>query len=399
MLKQKKAVSLMVSYVLLIVIGISLAILVYYWILPQINLEEMPKCPDNVALIIMDYSCDLSTDEITLTLKNQGRFDIDGFFIRGTDSANEEAIPATGLSDPDNAEIIDGSYYFGFPKISPLEPNGQETKTFSYFPVIETAPITELKRIQIEPFRIQNSSKTGKPRIALCDTATITQNVNCVAEAPPGDGGTLTRPVSWWKFDESTGATSASDSADGNVLVLSGYPSFSVGKVGNALSVNDVGVNGMYAKNYTQISNLQLTGDLSLEALINLNSLPTLTNAYIIREFDSTKINYGLRIDTSGKVIFYYTGISVITSSNPISIGTWYHIVAVKSGSTFILYINNVNVGSGTSLEVPIYQSDSLQIGRIENGLTDEVAIYDKALSEVEISAHYTNSSVGRTYY
>lgn len=396
MLKQTKAVSLMVSYVLLIVIGISLALMVYYWILPQINLEEMPKCPENVALIISTYSCDSTDNTITLNLKNQGRFDIDGFFIRGTDSDNEEAIPILGLSDPENTKITDGSYYFGAPNIAPLGPGiAYPQKTFSY----SFSGGSELKKIQIEPFRIQED-KRGKDRVVLCDTATITQEVACVApteEIPP-----VVPPaqslISWWRFDEA-GGTSAQDSADGNVLSLSGYPSFTVGKVGNALSVSDVGVNGMYVKNYTQISNLQLTGDLTLEALINLNSLPTVANAYIIREFDSTKVNYGLRIDNFGKIIFYYTGISVVTSLDSITINTWYHIVAVKSGSTFTLYINNINVGSGNSPEVPIYQADSLQIGRIENGLTDEVAIYNEALFETEISAHYTNSSAGRTYY
>tara|TARA_Y100000310_G_C20565084_1_gene755078 strand:+ start:249 stop:779 length:531 start_codon:yes stop_codon:yes gene_type:complete len=172
-MKEKKGVSLMVSYVLLVVIAIGLAILVYYWLLPQINPEEISKCPDDTTLIVLDYSCDIdsSKDTITLIVKNQGRFNIDGFFIRGT-NLTDESIPAAGLSDPNDKDSINGTHYFIYSgnNLSALKPDLQYEKTFSY------SEIKELKKMQIEPFRIQEYAK-GKNRVVLCDRSTITQNI------------------------------------------------------------------------------------------------------------------------------------------------------------------------------------------------------------------------------
>ena len=81
--KNKKAVSLMVSYVILISIGIALAILVYGWMKFYTSPDqETRKCPDQIALIIDDYSCDYGNSELNLTIKNQGLFTTDGFIVK-----------------------------------------------------------------------------------------------------------------------------------------------------------------------------------------------------------------------------------------------------------------------------------------------------------------------------
>ena len=175
-MNNKKAVSLMVSYVLLIVITISLAVLVYSWLKLQANIEEMPKCPEDVSLIIVDYNC-LEENIINLSVKNQGNFNIDGMIVRGTELTDEEAIPATELTDPEStAPSLDKIYYFGSPgEFKPLEPGVIYTKIFSYSSLGETA---ELKKIQIEPFRTQEDKK-GKSRMVLCDKSILTQKIDC----------------------------------------------------------------------------------------------------------------------------------------------------------------------------------------------------------------------------
>jgi len=56
--KNKKAVSLMLSYVLLIVIAISVAIGVYAWLkFVAEGTEGLEKCPADVSLIIQNYEC------------------------------------------------------------------------------------------------------------------------------------------------------------------------------------------------------------------------------------------------------------------------------------------------------------------------------------------------------
>jgi len=159
----KNGVSLMVSYVLLIVIGISLAIMVYYWVLPQINMEESPKCPDDTALIIYNYECDSSAYKVNITVKNQGKFTIDGFFIRGANETGD-VVPGTALIYA--GQIEQGRYDFG----KSLNPGETNKASFSY------SDLGRLNKLQIEPFRFQEDKK-GKEMLVLCKQAGISQEV------------------------------------------------------------------------------------------------------------------------------------------------------------------------------------------------------------------------------
>lgn len=79
----KKAVSEIVAYALLISISLSLAGMVFIWLknyMPQDT--SSIECEENIGLIIKDYyySCDNKT--LNLTLENKGLFDIAGYVIR-----------------------------------------------------------------------------------------------------------------------------------------------------------------------------------------------------------------------------------------------------------------------------------------------------------------------------
>jgi hypothetical protein len=90
----KKAVSLIVSYVLLISIGLSIAGLVYGWLRFYVDIGEGVKCPDGVHLAIMSASYsdgDFETGKelsLNLTLENRGRFSIEGYVIRISNRTN-----------------------------------------------------------------------------------------------------------------------------------------------------------------------------------------------------------------------------------------------------------------------------------------------------------------------
>ena len=71
----------MVSYVILIVIGVTLSVGVYSYLklhLPPKNAE----CPSNINLIIEGATCTASTDKLSLTLSNNGLFNVSAAFIR-----------------------------------------------------------------------------------------------------------------------------------------------------------------------------------------------------------------------------------------------------------------------------------------------------------------------------
>ncbi len=55
--------------------------------------KDTIDCPDGVSIFITDSSCieniTDNTYELRLNIKNNGRFDIGGFFIHATNSSNQ----------------------------------------------------------------------------------------------------------------------------------------------------------------------------------------------------------------------------------------------------------------------------------------------------------------------
>lgn len=76
----KKALSNLVAYVLLITITISLSIMVYGWLKFYVEGEGVEDCPEGVNLVIESYSC--SGNNLYVNLRNKGLFTVDGFILR-----------------------------------------------------------------------------------------------------------------------------------------------------------------------------------------------------------------------------------------------------------------------------------------------------------------------------
>ena len=74
-MKNKKAVSLMVSYVILISIVIAVSIGVYAYLKAFVgDVEPAIDCKEETSFIIESYTC--SIGNLELTLRNNGRFNI-----------------------------------------------------------------------------------------------------------------------------------------------------------------------------------------------------------------------------------------------------------------------------------------------------------------------------------
>ncbi|PIZ82551.1 hypothetical protein COX97_04240 [Candidatus Pacearchaeota archaeon CG_4_10_14_0_2_um_filter_05_32_18] len=165
---RKKAVSPMIAYVLLIVIGISVAFLVYQWMKLQIP-AQLEKCPEDVRIIIKDYECSQG-NKINLIFQNKGLFNIDGVYVRYSDKPDE--ITATGLKPSGASNSLTneerGFLYFGVGIPNPLAPDKTYNQTFDY------GELGLIKRVQVQPFVLSEENK-----IVLCSENTITDKVEC----------------------------------------------------------------------------------------------------------------------------------------------------------------------------------------------------------------------------
>jgi flagellin-like protein len=89
----KKGISAIVAYSLLIAMTIALSVLVFNWLRYYVEDtgESGAKCPEGVSLIITQADCSSgTTGNLNLTVKNKGRHNIDGFVVRVNDKPGSE---------------------------------------------------------------------------------------------------------------------------------------------------------------------------------------------------------------------------------------------------------------------------------------------------------------------
>ena len=210
--------------------------------------------------------------------------------------------------------------------------------------------------------------------------------------------------VSYWRFDEGNGTT-AYDSVGTNDGALINSPTWTIGKVGDALSFD--GVNDYVKVPHT--ASLDFVNQITMEAWIKPNSY-SVYSKIMQREGGNT---YSLSIP-NGQLWFYLIAgfgssgtIYNLVSDYSIPTGVWSHVVATYDSSSMKLYVNGVMIKerSATGL-IKTYTGD-LTIGNTGfggsnwafNGLIDETALYSTALTLEQIRQHYENGLTGIDYF
>lgn len=189
------------------------------------------------------------------------------------------------------------------------------------------------------------------------------------------------------------GEGNANDAVGSNNGTLQGGATFAPGFVGQAFSLD--GVN-----RYIEVPDspsLSITGPLTLEARININS-----NAFqqaIIEKYDVPGRNgYLLRLNAAGKIQASICNPStctpLATGATTVSTGTWHHVFAVYDGATIKVYLDGALDGSVSTSFILTDGAASLKIGARGDdantrlyGLIDEVKIYNQALTGLEVQA------------
>ena len=164
--KSKRALSEIVSYVLLIVIALALAAAVYSWMRYYLPSQEESKCPDDVALTIKDYAC--SQGLLNLTLKNSGFFNVDGFYVRAS-NATVDKLPTILLNSTSPEYNVPGIPGRCNLQISPF--NVSSTREFSF----DYSSFNALTKVQIQPYIIENN------HLYLCKNIVTIDLQNCVS--------------------------------------------------------------------------------------------------------------------------------------------------------------------------------------------------------------------------
>ena len=136
----KRAVSLIVSYVLLISIAVALSISVYAWLKFYVTPPQITECPGDIKLIIQDYG--IETDSFNLTVKNKGTHTVEGYKI--------------AVHIRENAEF---AIYQVNSSGAPLTPGESMSYTYFYTDIEGVSVVNPVRLIQVSPFIIEGSEK------------------------------------------------------------------------------------------------------------------------------------------------------------------------------------------------------------------------------------------------
>ncbi len=212
--------------------------------------------------------------------------------------------------------------------------------------------------------------------------------------------------IAWFKGDD---ATDSLGDNDGTAL---GGVTFASGLSGQAFDFD--GVNGrVVVPDNVALDSPSVTNQVTLEAWINWDGTAQPYSNPIVRKtvtpIQAPYSTYSLDVLNDGRIGFQVGdgidgGVSAFTiSTAAIQQETWTHIAATYDGVTQRIYVDGTLIHENLA-SVAIGDSDGeLVIGRDFpnggnqfDGRIDELAVYDKALSPVQIAAIHEMNGVGK---
>lgn len=211
-------------------------------------------------------------------------------------------------------------------------------------------------------------------------------------------------PVAYWRLEETSGSTVSDETGNGHQgSVQSGVTLDVTGQIGSAADLD--GTDTAYI-NVPHDTAFQFgSGDFTLECwgfIRSDDSSGVSQGQSFITKYpvgDSVTPYYGLTYG-GGEISFACRDSSNNTNRDTVvsvySFDTWYHIVGVREGDTFRLYIDGVLQVEDTDTSIDSLDNTAdvnmgywWTSGNALDGIVDEVAIYGTALSQTRIQAHY----------
>ena len=169
--KNKKAVSVIIGYILLIALMLVMAGVTYIYLKTYIP-KDLLKCPEETSLFIKEKSC--SNGVLNITIKNNGKFSVAGYYIYGSNISNAE-IATIDLSNQltsgiENQNTYFNSVIFEINTTNTLDPNTEILNSFTlnqstYF-------------IELIPARFERQG--NNLRLISCGDSRAKEIVNCL---------------------------------------------------------------------------------------------------------------------------------------------------------------------------------------------------------------------------
>lgn len=209
--------------------------------------------------------------------------------------------------------------------------------------------------------------------------------------------------IGFWRFDEGTGTTAGDTSGYGNHGTISGA-TWIGGVVGNALSFD--GVDDVVVVPHHSVFNIQ---SFTIIAWVFPKDFVSQVYdiIYIIdkggtsTDYPTWGLSYGGR---TGKIRVDCANSAWWTTGAYLTLDTWQHLAATWDTTTVKVYVNGVLKESSVFAGTNPYNTRKVGIGMRDPatdprdqyhwGYIDEVAVYNRVLTDAEIAAAYAAPAV-----
>lgn len=183
----KKAISEVVSYVLLVIIAVGVAALVYNYVQSYVP-KESNHCEESINVMVKDYTCE--GGRLSLVLTNKGLFKVDAAAIR-VDLPGKK-VKTYWLNDPKNtaqsADWFDflNSSHQSLTSLQGLNPgdvyNIPPGNSFSLDSKLSpSTPSPDDYQLELEVQAVMREND----RLIFCDNAVVSQTITCSPNASP----------------------------------------------------------------------------------------------------------------------------------------------------------------------------------------------------------------------
>ncbi len=175
----KRGISIVIGYILLVAITITMSLFVYQWLKTYVPKESI-KCSEGTSVFIKSISYNCTSKKLDMTLKNNGKFSVAGFFIYASNISDTDAVATIDLSkNVTNGELYGNAVIYiqpigDFENWNALTPNEPSNTKYSSFDVSDYGT---LYKIEIVPVRWQEVE--GKKKFISCTDARIKEILVC----------------------------------------------------------------------------------------------------------------------------------------------------------------------------------------------------------------------------
>lgn len=265
-----------------------------------------------------------------------------------------------------------------------------------------TASVNTTAEVRVSSVQVNNTVTGGKvDELSFFNTELSASDVTAMYNSGvPTDISSLS-PVAWYRMgdnDSGTGTTITDQGSGGNDGTLTNGPTFST----NVPTFNTYSVDFDGTNDYMDIpdSTALETTAFTWSAWFYCHTISR-HNPIVDTSIDSSTFNgYHIRVNTTNKIRFAsYHSNATLDSLTTVSANTWYHVVATHESGSDKLYVNGTLEASGSAPTFSVSNAAKLRIGSAEifsmyhDGLIDEVAFFNSALSASDVSSIYNSGT------